>query len=221
MDLMIWIWLGAAVLFGIVEALTAGLVYVGGMGHSPKSGQKRKADNRWVYAFRFEDYNGCYDQLLGLLYDRETTMPNRIRLDSGVFEDLSINLKRRTVPPYSEKRAYARVQKDETVPCPEAPGGAVTVHDINYVCVTLEDTDLQEALTLQIAGLALECRYDRTLEDSRRLYHITNTPELMKKAENEQALCRWMTRKNPDAKQAGTKKKSRDFDEIDEVMAAE
>ena len=28
MDLMIWIWLGAAVLFGIVEALTAGLVSI-------------------------------------------------------------------------------------------------------------------------------------------------------------------------------------------------
>lgn len=201
--------------------LTARLVYVGGMGHTPKSGQKRKKDKRWVYAFQFTDYNGCYDQLLGLLYDRETTMPNRIRLDSGVFEDLSINLKRRTMPPYSEKRAYARIEKNETVPCPEAPGGKIKVLDINYVCVTLEDKNLPEAVTLQIAGLELECRYDRTLENGRRLYLITNTPELMKNAGNEQALCQWMLRENPDAEQAGAgKQKNKDFDEIDEVMAA-
>ena len=148
-------------------------------------------------------------------------MPNRIRLDSGVFEDLSINLKRRTVPPYSEKRAYARIEKNETVPCPEAPGGKIKVLDINYVCVTLEDKNLPEGVTLQIAGLELECRYDRTLEDGRRLYLITNTPELMKNAENEQALCQWMLRENSDTEQVGAgKQKNKDFDEIDEVMAA-
>ena len=93
--------------------------------------------------------------------------------------------------------------------------------DINYVCVTLEDKNLPEGVTLQIAGLELECRYDRTLEDGRRLYLITNTPELMKNAENEQALCQWMLRENSDTEQAGAgKQKNKDFDEIDEVIAA-
>ena len=76
-------------------------------------------------------------------------------------------------------------------------------------------------MTLQIAGLELECRYDRTLENGRRLYLISNTPELMKNAGNEQALCQWMLRENPDPEQAGAgKQKNKDFDEIDEVMEA-
>lgn len=201
--------------------LKAKLVYVGGMSRSPKpedKQQRRKKDHRWVYAFQFEDYNGCYDQLLGLLYDRVTTMPSQIRLDSGVFEDLSINLKRRTVPPYSEKRAYARLEKNEKVPCPEVPDGSVKVHDINYIYATLDGTGLPEDLTLQIAGLDLTCRFERNIGDGHRLYLITNIAELMRKADNEQALCQWMMRDSAEAEEpAGKKPVKEEFDEISKL----
>ena len=203
-------------------SVKAKLVYVGGMGRSPKpeeKQQRRKKDTRWVYAFTIEDYNGGYDQLLGILYDRVTTMPSQIRLDSGMFEDLSINLKRRTVAPYSEKRAYARIAKNEEVPCPEGKDGVAKVHDINYAYVTLEGADLPETLTLRIAGLDLTCRMERTLEDGYRLYLITNMPELMRSAENEQGMCQWMMRDNVEAEKP-KKRKKKEFDEIDELMAA-
>lgn len=199
----------------------ARLVYVGSMKHSPKSGNsllRRKKDTRWTYAFRFEDLCGCYDQLLGLLYDRVTTMPGQIRLDSGVFEDLSINLKQRTIPPYSEKRSYARIEKDEIVPCPEAPNGIVKMHDINYVCVTLTGTDLPQVLTLQIAGLDLKCLLNRYNGDGHILYMITNIDELMRSAENEQALSQWMASTAAEERSPGKKQKKGEFDEIEELL---
>ena len=199
----------------------ARLVYVGSMKHSPKSDNallRRKKDARWTYAFQFEDYCGCYDQLLGLLYDRVTTMPGQIRLDSGVFEDLSINLKQRTIPPYSEKRSYARIEKNEIVPCPEAPEGTVKIHDINYVCVTLTGTDLPQVLTLQIAGLDLKCLLNRYNTDGYILYMITNIDELMRSAENEQALSQWMASTAAEKRSLGKKQKTGEFDEIEELL---
>ena len=199
----------------------ARLVYVGSMKHSPKSDNtllRRKKDTRWTYAFQFEDYCGCYDQLLGLLYDRVTTMPGQIRLDSGVFEDLSINLKQRIIPPYSEKRSYARIEKNEIVPCPEAPEGTVKIHDFNYVCVTLTGTDLAQVLTLQIAGLELKCLLGGQNADGYLLYMITNMDELMRSAENEQALSGWMAQDAPEERKPGKKRKTGEFDEIETLL---
>lgn len=191
------------------------------MKHSPKSDNtllRRKKDARWTYAFQFEDYCGCYDQLLGLLYDRVTTMPGQIRLDSGVFEDLSINLKQRTIPPYSEKRSYARIEKNEIVPCPEAPEGTVKIHDFNFVCVTLTGTDLPQVLTLQIAGLDLKCLLNRYNTDGYILYMITNIDELMRSAANEQALSQWMAQDAPEERKPGKKRKTGEFDEIKALL---
>ena len=202
-------------------SLKAKLVYVGSMDHSPKPNdkqQRRKKDTRWIYAFQFEDYCGCYDQLLGLLYDRVTTMPEQIRLDSGVFEDLSINLKRRALPPYSEKRSYARIEKNEDVPCPEMPDGTVRIHDINYVCVTLEGANLPHVLTLQISGLNLKCLFDRNIGDGHQLYLITNIDDLMRSADNEQILCQWMARQPAEVHPTAKRAVKQEFDEIEKLM---
>ena len=202
--------------------LKAKLVYVGSMKHSPTSDDRlfrRTKDTRWAYAFRFEDHCGCYDQLLGLLYDRVTTMPGQIRLDSGVFEDLSINLKQRTIPPYSEKRSYPRVEKNEIVPCPEAPEGAVKVHDFNFVCVTLAGTDLPQVLTLHIAGLELKCLRSGQNADGYPLYMVTNMDELMRSAENEQALSEWMAHAAAEEKEPGKKQKKQGFDETQNLIS--
>lgn len=201
--------------------LKAKLVYVGSMTRSPKSDDtlpRRKKDTRWTYAFQFEDYCGCYDQLLGLLYDRVTTMPCQIRLDSGVFEDLSVNLKQRTIPPYSEKRSYPRIEKNEIVPCPEAPAGTVKIHDINYVCVTLTGAGLPQTLTLHIAGMELKCLLSGQNADGYLLYAITNIDELMRSAENEQALSQWMAQTAVEGKKPVKKRKKQEFDEIEHLL---
>ncbi len=67
------------------------------------------------YSFKITDYLDSYDDWLQIIYDRSPALPEAIKKDSGIFEDLQLNVKKRFETPFFKKRSFPRVPIDEEV----------------------------------------------------------------------------------------------------------
>ncbi len=117
--------------------------------------------NAWDYAFVIEGHDGAggYDHLLGICYDRIPTHPTSIRKNSGSYQDLSINMKRRALAPFYQKRQYPRIQVDADVPC--LGGGWARLSNFNYVYAAFSGDDLPEHLTFLVGEVKISCRAEK------------------------------------------------------------
>ncbi len=182
-------------------------------------------DELWNYSMRITDYCGTYDDYLQQLYDRIPTMPQSIKPGSGSFDDLYLNSKKRVTHDVFQKRHLARVQMQQSVPCPEAPGGAVTVSDFNYSFVNLTSkVALPSELTLKpLEGLEIHCRTRSTATaNGGQLYSVENRDELVNSEVTYNLLLQWLcgstvnVEVNPEAGKIAEEKK-KEFSEADLV----
>lgn len=147
----------------------------------------------WSYSLKITDLNNSYDELLGILYDRIPTVPMEIKRDSGSFEDLKLNLKKRATPPFYQKRNYPRVMIDEELECVEGNSRKVKVFDFNYVCITVEDDSAPEALRIKISdSLLLNCQYETEIRKGLRLYNVINYKAIVDNRERKNELIEWL-----------------------------
>lgn len=154
-------------------------------------------DDDWVYSMKITDLNGCYDELLGILYDRISTVPMEIKKDSGSFEDLKLNLKKRVTPPFYQKRNYPRVLIDDRVACLNEGIDSVKVFDFNYVCVTVEDDDMPKNLQLAVKeGIVLNCQFENEIRKGLQLYNVVNYKELMNDKRKRNDILAWLVEKS-------------------------
>lgn len=150
---------------------------------------------QWNYSLKILDLNGSYDDLLGILYDRIPTLPMEIKRDSGSFEDLKLNLKKRVTPPFYQKRNYPRVMIDAQVQCTGCQEEKVRVFDFNYVCVTLLDEDVPEQLQIKISDdIVLDCEYETEVRKGMRLYNVANYKEIVSDRRKREELLAWLVR---------------------------
>ena len=149
--------------------------------------------DQWNYSLKILDLNGSYDDLLGILYDRIPTLPMEIKRDSGSFEDLKLNLKKRVTPPFYQKRNYPRVMIDAEVPCTGCQEEKVKVFDFNYVCITLLDEDVPEQLQVNISDdIVLQCVYETEVRKGMRLYNVANYKEILSDRQKREELLAWL-----------------------------
>ncbi len=149
--------------------------------------------DQWNYSLKILDLNGSYDDLLGILYDRIPTLPMEIKRDSGSFEDLKLNLKKRVTPPFYQKRNYPRVMIDAEVPCTGCQEEKVKVFDFNYVCITLLDEDVPEQLQVNISDdIVLQCEYETEVRKGMRLYNVANYKEILSDRQKREELLAWL-----------------------------
>ena len=154
-------------------------------------------DDDWVYSMKITDLNGCYDELLGILYDRIPTVPMEIKKDSGSFEDLKLNLKKRVTPPFYQKRNYPRVLIDDQIACLNEGIDSVKVFDFNYVCVTVEDDGMPKNLQLAVGeGLVLKCQFENEIRKGLQLYNVVNYRELMNDKKKRNEVLAWLMEKS-------------------------
>ncbi len=147
----------------------------------------------WNFSYQITDMNGSFEELLGVLYDRIPTVPMEIKKDSGSFEDLKLNLKKRVTQPFYQKRCYPRVVVDRDIPCSEPSGQTVRVHDFNYVCITVEAEQAPENLTLQITEkIRLNCRYEEDVRKGLKLYQILNYNAVLDDKRRRNELLDWL-----------------------------
>lgn len=149
--------------------------------------------DQWNYSLKILDLNGSYNDLLGILYDRIPTLPMEIKRDSGSFEDLKLNLKKRVTPPFYQKRNYPRVMIDAEVPCTGCQEEKVRVFDFNYVCITLLDEDVPEQLQVNISDdIVLQCEYETEVRKGMRLYNVANYKEIVGDRQKKEELLAWL-----------------------------
>lgn len=119
-----------------------------------------QAGGSWNYSMRIDDYKECYDDWLQILYDRVPPLPQEIKRDSGIFDDLKINAKKRVETPFFQKRQYPRILLDTDVACPTLSSGTVHVNDFNYVYLSLRLGEAPQELTVSFfEGLTLSATY--------------------------------------------------------------
>lgn len=174
----------------------------------------------WIYSMKVTDINGSYDELLGILYDRIPTVPTEIKKDSGSFEDLKLNMKKRVTPPFYQKRNYPRILIDDQLCCLNEGIETVKVYDFNYVCVTVEDDDMPKELRLMVGGgIILDCRFENEIRRGLHLYNVVNYKEIVDREETRHALLDWLSvqrgkrERQEDVGQTRTEK-TEDFNEI-------
>lgn len=121
-----------------------------------------QAGENWNYSMRIEDYRDCYDDWLQIIYDRVPPLPLEIKKDSGIFDDLKINAKKRVETPFFQKRQYPRILLDTDVACPTLSAGTVHVNDFNYVFLNLRipEATVPEKLTVSFfEGISLSAAF--------------------------------------------------------------
>lgn len=153
---------------------------------------KIPGSDNWKYAMKITDLKGNYDDYLGILYDRIPTVPMEIRKDSGSFEDLTINLKKRVTPPFYEKRNYPRVIIDTEISCDSEELKTVKIYDFNYVCLTLKGENLPEKIILKVNDqIVLQCQFETEIRNGLQLYNIKNYQELLADNSIKEAILIW------------------------------
>ncbi|HKK96055.1 MAG TPA: glycosyltransferase family 2 protein [Anaerovoracaceae bacterium] len=140
----------------------------------------REKDDKWIYSFRILDYNGTYDDLLGILYDRNSTLPTNLKKDSGVFEDLKININKRVEPLDNQKRNNPRIKLNKTYRCVEPKYEKIKVHDFNYYYLTVsEASTIPNRFKIKIIeDIVLDCKYVKKAHVGYNLYSIINAYDI-------------------------------------------
>lgn len=181
----------------------------------------------WKYAFHITKYLGNREEFLQLLYDRIPTLPQNLDSTSGAFDDLKLNVSRRTAKPFYENRRLPRVPID--VKLQDTKGSTYALTDFNYqycTCNTGENAPEKMELVLnQEQNLYLDCFRVRSLGNGKTLYLIQNYPQLYADREKKLYLEAWVQKKwvrnaNPQKKPRGNAparksgKQTESFDEM-------
>ena len=150
---------------------------------------------KWKYAFHVVDQGERYDQYLQILYDRVPTLPQNLDSSSGAFDDLRINVRRRTSKPFYQKRKLPRV--DMMVDLPDEKGRRWMLRDFNYRYVSIKAEDILEEIKLVVnkkANIQLHGIYERTIEEGIQLYKVINFDELYENEEKHRLLEEWVNK---------------------------
>ena len=184
-----------------------------------------KQGKYWNYSMTIKDYQDTYDEYLQIIYDRVPTLPLAIKQDSGSFEDLKLNAKKRVTAPFFQKRKYPRIFLEVLVPCVETEDKTVMLHDFNYYCANITDAAKRKRLTLTVAeDIKLYCVLDEDIHIEKTLYRVENINEIMNDSEKYRKLLDWLTKTNEEAvilnkekikkeKKEDKEKKDKEFDE--------
>lgn len=148
----------------------------------------------WKYAFRITDYMGNREEFLQLLYDRIPTLPQNLDSTSGAFDDLRLNVSRRTAKPFYENRRLPRVPID--VKLRDIQGHVYNLSDFNYqycTCRIGETAPQEMELVLsEKHGISFDCVRVRSLGDGKTLYSIRNYPDIYADRDKKRLLEEWV-----------------------------
>lgn len=195
-----------------------------------------KIGDDWSYSMKILDYKDTYDEYLQLMYDRVPVLPKEIKKDSGSFEDLKLNTKKRITSPFYQKRQYPRVlldadaayriPKDALKDAGMSEKGTIHVVDFNYCFVSIDNEKNPKKITLlPDEKYYLECEFVEELQSGQKLYRVMNVEKIWRNDAVMNELLAWLIKTNDEAckksaeREAQRKaeekaqKKKEDFDE--------
>lgn len=170
--------------------------------------QITEISDKWKYAFKLnqiEDEN--FKQLLGIIYDREPSLPKNIEKNNSVFEDIRINIFKRGKKTILFNRKLARINLNKKLVSKEC--GIVTLVNFNYeyavlqtiikyktaryLTIKIDDKiDLNFILVKSLDNLSLQKDKNKVLEYSSQLYKIENYQNIAQNKFFKRILLNWI-----------------------------
>ena len=144
----------------------------------------------WKYAFKVTDHCGTFDDYLQILYDRTPTLPTNLSKSLSSFDDLRINITKRTKAVFFENRHYPRIDMEEQVV--SESGATFRMVNFNYKYVIFREPSLpKEMRVTPVEGLWFNVQYDREIPGGRQLYIVKNYDEIHGDREKSAILAEW------------------------------
>ncbi len=146
----------------------------------------------WKYAFQITDYMESYEEYLQLIYDRIPTLPQNLNNSSGSFDDLRINLFRRTTKPFYEKRHFPRITLNMSIP--DENGIKRHIDDFNFQYCSFIGVGYPEQMEFTISQepeITLICIKEKELERGCTLYRVANYQQLHDNADTCRFIEEW------------------------------
>lgn len=201
--------------------LQAQVLYVTQTGHT------------WSYSMKIKDFMGTYNEFLQMLYDRIPVLPQEIKKDSGSFDDLKLNTKKRVAAPLYQKRQYPRILLNVDVDYSLEGNkkiGKILLHDYNYLYVSVLLEEKIDCFILRLMKeIELICQYETEIRKGHKLYRVLNHQEIFHNDDLMNKLLIWLSETNQIAlkkqehstreiaKERKEAKHKKEFDEIDLV----
>lgn len=188
----------------------------------------------WKYAFWIKNIDEKnYRQLLNIIYDREPTLPKVIKRNSGIFDDIGINISKRRNKGIDFNRKLPRIVLEKEFETIEAGSVFLINFNYEYVLIRINKSDINkniEKLTLLInEKFSLYCILGKDTDyensDEYKLYVVENYQEFIDNHEFNRILSVWIEEHNlkEDCKRKEQKKKEKrlipddELDELDEL----
>lgn len=145
----------------------------------------------WKCSFFITDYGDSKGQYMQIIYDRVPCLPTSLSKTQSTFDDLRVNLVRRTRAVFYQSRRRARMDLDVSVP--SDCGRAVHIANFDYKYVATDTVNLPPRFSLLLTeGLTLECAYERDFPDGKKLYAVDNYDALHNDERASARLERWL-----------------------------
>ena len=187
-------------------------------------------NGKWKYAFKImkiDEKN--YRELLNIIYDREPTLPKSIKKNSGIFDDIGINISNRRKTGINFNRKLPRAVLEKEFDTLEA--GKVSVINFNYEYVLIKLIDdnegIPEKLTVLISNnMHLKCSLGKDKDhmnlQNASLYVVENYEQFIDNPMFESLLRQWIKEHNlkEDRENKEKRKKNKRLipdDELDEL----
>lgn len=149
--------------------------------------EEKSREKPWLYTMEFIGFKSerGYDNLLGICYDRIPTKPQGLQKKTGIYDDLSTNIGRRSVPVFRLKRYFPRIEIHNTLSYASASGrGMAKIVDFNYQFFLIDGEPLEHEIIFQLAGHNLKTKLSRKIRNM-CLYEVQNFEEIY----NDQNVC--------------------------------
>ncbi len=140
---------------------------------------RQLGDSAWNYSMKINDFHGGRNDWIELVNSIATVMEEGSEEYAGdKFRKIKVKY---VLPSVKRRRCYPRVILDEKFENPAFPGGYVTIHDFNYIYVTIpSDTPDIESFKFNMVPEAMfVCRFECLLDSGYKLYKILNVDEVM------------------------------------------
>lgn len=160
---------------------------------------------QWNYSMKILDYKDTYNEYLQMIYDRIPVLPTEIKKDSGSFEDLKINTKKRVAAPFFQKRKYPRIaldttvnyyvkdKNDEKVISDFSFKGKLKLCDFNYCYASFDEALMPKKIVVEIVnGIYFNCCDESKLQNGKKLYLVENIDEIIKDPQKNEKLVQWL-----------------------------
>lgn len=158
-------------------------------------------NREWKYAFyiKYIDEKN-YRQLLNIIYDREPTLPKIIKKNSGIFDDIGINILKRRVNGINFNRKLPRILLEKEVETIEAGNVFLINFNYEYLLIKIDknqmNIDMRKLTVLINKKFSFNCIKEKDVDyensNEYKLYTIKNYKEFIDNTEFNNILKLWI-----------------------------